>query len=59
MSKALREAFCEVYAQDVLANWSIEMKRMLSDKNQKKFPPLPAKGNLDLEQVKSSIFFCV
>ena len=59
MSKALREAFCEVYAQDVLANWSIEMKRMLSDKNQKKFPPLPAKGNLDLEQVKSSVFFCV
>ena len=59
MSKALREAFCEVYAQDVLANWSIEMKRMLSDKNQKKFPPLPAKGNLDLEQVKTSIFFCV
>ena len=59
MSLALREAFCEIYSQDVLANWAIEMKQMLSEKNQKKFPPLPAKGNLDLEQVKKSVFFCV
>ena len=59
MSLALREAFCEIYSQDVLANWAMEMKQMLSEKNQKKFPPIPAKGNLDLEQVKKSVFFCV
>jgi len=59
MSKALREAFCEIYSQDVLANWAMEMKAILSSKNQKKFPPIPEKGNLDLEQVKSSTFFCV
>ena len=59
MSKALSEAFCEIYSEDVLANWAIEMKRMLSEKNQKKFPSLPAKGNLDIENVKNSIFFCV
>ena len=59
MSLSLREAFCEIYSQDVLANWAMEMKRMLSEKNQKKFPSLPAKGNLDVESVKNSIFFCV
>jgi DNA-directed RNA polymerase len=59
MSLALREAFCEIYSKDILANWAMEMKQMLSEKNQKKFPPLPEKGNLDLEQVKKSIFFCV
>jgi len=59
MSLALREAFCEIYSKDVLANWAMEMKQMLSEKNQKKFPKIPAKGNLDLELVKSSVFFCV
>lgn len=59
MSLALREAFCEIYSKDVLANWAIEMKQILSEKNKKKFPNLPAKGNLDLELVKSSVFFCV
>ena len=59
MSLALREAFCDIYSQDVLANWAMEMKQMLSEKNQKKFPPIPAKGSLDLDLVKSSVFFCV
>ena len=59
MSLALREAFCEIYSKDVLANWAMEMKQILSEKNKKKFPNLPAKGNLDLELVKSSVFFCV
>lgn len=59
MGQALREAFCEIYSQDVLANWAMEMKQMLSDKNKAKFPNIPAKGNLDLEQVKNSPFFCV
>lgn len=59
MARALREAFCEIYGRDVLANFAVEMKQMLSEKNQKKFPNIPQKGNLDLEQVKHSIFFCV
>ena len=59
MSVALREAFCEIYSQDVLANWAMEMKQILSEKNQRKFPPIPAKGDLDLDQVKNSVFFCV
>ena len=59
MAQALREAFCEIYSQDVLANWAMEMKQILSDKNKKKFPPIPAKGQLDLDEVKKSVFFCV
>ena len=59
MAKALREAFCEIYTQDILANWAIEMKQMLSVKKQKKFPQIPAKGNLDLSQIKKSVFFCI
>jgi len=35
------------------------MKAMLSEKNLKKFPAMPVKGNLDLEEVKKSVFFCI
>ena len=59
MATAVREAFCEVYEQDVLKNWADEMYAMLSPKNQRKFPPLPVKGNLDLALVKDSVFFCI
>ena len=52
MAKAVREAFCEVYEQDVLKNWADEMYAMLSPKNQRKFPPLPVKGNLVSEGKK-------
>ena len=59
LSEAIREAFCEVYEQDVLTNWAMEMKQMLSEKNAKKFPHIPERGNLDLSLVKQSTFFCV
>jgi DNA-directed RNA polymerase len=35
------------------------MKEMLSEKNLKKFPEIPSKGNLDLDLVKKSVFFCI
>ena len=54
LSEAIREAFCEVYEQDVLTNWAMEMKQMLSEKNAKKFPHIPERGNLDLSLVKQS-----
>lgn len=59
MAEAIRDAFCEVYEQDVLQNFADEMYAMLSDKNRKKFPDKPEKGNLDLALVKKSVFFCV
>ena len=59
LSEAIREAFCEIYENDVLANWAMEMRQMLSYKNMKKFPNIPVRGNLDLALVKQSVFFCV
>ena len=56
---AIRDAFCEVYEQDVLANWAREMLQMLSDKNKAKFPTIPERGNLDLSLIKQSDFFCI
>jgi DNA-directed RNA polymerase len=35
------------------------MKDMLSQKNLKKFPNIPERGDLDLSLVKQSVFFCV
>jgi len=59
MANAIRDAFCEVYQKDVLMNFANEMRMMLSDKNLKKFPEIPTKGTLDLDQVRKSIFFCI
>ena len=59
MSKAIREAFCEIYKQDILKKFSDDIYAMLSIKNQKKFPTIPPKGDLNLELVKDSPFFCI
>ena len=59
MADAIRDSFCEIYKEDVLLNFANEMKAMLSDKNLKKFPKMPVKGNLNLDQVKQSVFFCI
>jgi len=59
MANAIRDAFCEIYKEDVLLNFANEMKEMLSEKNLKKFPEVPSKGNLDLDLVKKSVFFCI
>ena len=59
MASAVREAFCEIYEKDVLKDWADQMYSMLSPKNQRKFPTLPEKGDLDLAQVKDSVFFCI
>ena len=59
MAECIRDAFCEIYKDDVLKKWADEMYAMLSPKNQKKFPSLPVKGNLDLDLVRKSVFFCI
>jgi DNA-directed RNA polymerase len=59
MADAIRDSFCEIYKEDVLLNFANEMKEMLSEKNLKKFPEIPSKGNLDLDLVKKSVFFCI
>ena len=59
MANAIRDAFCEIYEKDVLMDFANDMRSMLSEKNLKKFPEMPTRGNLDLEQVKKSTFFCI
>ena len=60
MAKAIRDSFCEIYKEDVLQNFANEMRQMLfNEKNLKKFPDMPPKGNLDLDLVKKSVFFCI
>ncbi len=59
MANAIRDAFCEIYQKDVLMDFANDMRSMLSEKNLKKFPDMPTRGNLDLEQVKKSTFFCI
>ena len=48
-----------IFKEDVLLNFANEMREMLSVKNLKKFPEMPSKGNLDLAEVKKSVFFCI
>ncbi|OQW34887.1 MAG: hypothetical protein A4E20_01540 [Nitrospira sp. SG-bin2] len=57
MAVCLREAFVELYQTDVLAEFRSNIMAGLLEANQQKIPPLPPKGDLDLEQVKSSVYF--
>lgn len=58
MHNAIREAFVSMYSRPVLENFKEQIENLLSDKNKSKIPPLPEYGNLDLEQVRDSLFFC-
>ena len=59
MANAVRDSFCEIYKEDVLKKFADEMFAMLSEKRQRKFPTMPEKGSLDLNQVRKSVFFCI
>lgn len=58
MNKAIREAFVNMYSRPVLENFKKQMEELLTKKNAQKIPPIPTYGNLDLEAVKDSEFFC-
>lgn len=59
MCTVLREVFVDMYKDDVLAKFRDEIIPILSVANQAKIPPLPAKGNLDINLVlQSDYFFC-
>ena len=47
-----------MYEKPVLENFRDEIAKMLSPKNRLKIPPIPSKGNLDLNLVLESVFFC-
>ena len=58
MNKCIREAFVNMYEKPVLENFRDEISKLLSAKNRAKIPPLPNKGNLNLNLVLESDFFC-
>lgn len=53
----LRNAFVDLYENDVLEDFRNSLVSMLSEKNAAELPPVPAKGNLDLNAVKQSTYF--
>ena len=57
LSKCLRQVCVEMFQEDLLEKFGQEIFAMLSTRNQAKFPPLPAKGNLQLEKVLESDYF--
>tara|TARA_R100000697_G_scaffold58654_1_gene71697 strand:- start:5092 stop:7644 length:2553 start_codon:yes stop_codon:yes gene_type:complete len=57
LSKCLRQVFVEMFQDDLLEKFRDEIFSMLSKKNQKKIPPLPAKGSLQLDKVLESDYF--
>lgn len=54
----LREAFVDVYASvDPLARLDAEVRDMLTPEEAEALPPLPAKGSLDINEVRNAHYF--
>ena len=53
----LRLAFVQQYERDILEDFRGAVLEQLSEKQAKKLPATPPKGNLDLQQVIKSDFF--
>jgi len=54
----LRHAFVDMYEDvDVLTDFRKSIIAMLPEERHDEVPPVPAKGTLDLQQVKDSDFF--
>jgi DNA-directed RNA polymerase len=57
MALSLREVFVEMFSEDILYKFYEDIYAGLSVENQAKVRPLPAKGNLDINQVLKSKYF--
>jgi DNA-directed RNA polymerase, mitochondrial len=56
--QCIRDVFVEMYKyNDVLENFKADILQMLSPKNVAKLKPIPEKGKLDIDDVRSSQFF--
>ncbi len=53
----LRQAFVDIYQNDVMGDFLKSTTSSLNDKEQKKLPPMPTKGTFVLESVKDSKYF--
>ena len=57
LNRILREEFVKMYSGDVLADFKEQLRAQLPAEAFEQLPPVPAKGNLDLNKVKESIYF--
>lgn len=58
MSACLREAFIDLYTeQDPMETFRVHIAELLSEKAIPKLPSVPARGNLDLSEVRAADFF--
>lgn len=58
LAACLRTAFVDLYTDlDVLEDFRNQILRQVDEADEKKIPSVPAKGDLDLEEVRSSDFF--
>ena len=56
-SRIIREAFVEMYQQDVLADFLASAKPFISEDEFTSIPPIPEKGTLDLQGILENEFF--
>ena len=56
-SQLIRECFVEMYQYDVLSAFFESAKPLIADAYLDEIPPMPSKGQLDLDQVVHSEFF--
>nr|DAU76325.1 MAG TPA: DNA directed RNA polymerase [Caudoviricetes sp.] len=56
-SRIIREAFVEMYQRDVLADFYESALPFISEKLREDIPPIPDKGNLDLQGILENEFF--
>ena len=57
LNECLREAFIAQYSEDLLTKFREEILSQIPEELHKDIPPVPPKGNLDLNQVRHSRYF--
>ncbi len=57
LARVLRETFVEIYREDVLERFRDDIAAGLSEGKRALLPEVPARGGLDIEQVKGAEFF--
>jgi DNA-directed RNA polymerase len=58
LNKSIREAFIEMFTNnDVLLNFRNDVLKQLPVELHSKLPEVPAKGDLDIQQLRESEFF--
>jgi DNA-directed RNA polymerase len=58
LAACLREAFVNLYSElDVIEDFREQIIRQVDEADEKQVPSIPAKGDLDIQEVRSSDFF--